>query len=61
MRLPPDLHSEIKDAAARAGHSMNAEIVARLAAQPRDITLSDIARQNARMQLMLQKLIDALC
>lgn len=61
MRLPPDLHAEIKDAAARAGHSMNVEIIARLTAQPVDITLRDVARQNVRTQEMIQRLIDTLC
>lgn len=61
VRLPPDLHAEIKDAAARAGHSMNVEIIARLTAQPVDITLRDVARQNVRTQEMIQRLIDTLC
>lgn len=61
VRLPPELHAEIKDAAARAGHSMNVEIIARLLAAPSDITLRDIARQNARMHEMIQRLIDTLC
>ena len=61
VRLPPELHDEIKDAAARAGHSMNVEIIARLMSQPADLTLRDIARQNVRTQEMLQRLIDTLC
>lgn len=61
VRLPPELHDEIKDAAARAGHSMNTEIIARLTAQPAELTLRDIARQNVRTQEMIQRLIDTLC
>lgn len=61
VRLPPELHDEIKDAAARAGHSMNTEIIARLTALPPDLTMRDIARQNVRTQEMIQRLIDTLC
>ena len=61
VRLPPELHAEIKDAAARAGHSMNVEIIERLSAQPAALTLRDIARQNVRTQELIQRLIDTLC
>lgn len=61
VRLPPELHAEIKDAAARAGHSMNLEIIARLSARPTGLTLQDIARQNVRTQEMIQQLINTLC
>jgi hypothetical protein len=61
VRLPPELHTEIKEAAARSGHSMNVEIVARLAARTVDLALTDIARQNVRTQEMIQRLIDTLC
>jgi len=58
VRLPPDLHAEIKEAAARAGHSMNDEIILRLRAYAPSIALSDIAKQNAELKRMLQLLID---
>jgi hypothetical protein len=61
IRLPSELHDEIFDAAQRAGHSMNAEIVLRLTRAPTEITLADVSRQNVRTQKMLQQLIDALC
>jgi uncharacterized protein with von Willebrand factor type A (vWA) domain len=61
VRLPPDLHATIKDSAARNGHSMNVEIIARLTAAPPGLTLSDISRQNVKTQKMLQRLIDTLC
>lgn len=40
---------------------MNVEIIARLTAQPVDLTMRDIARQNVRTQEMIQRLIDTLC
>jgi hypothetical protein len=61
IRLPSGLHQEISDAAARAGHSMNAEIILRLTRAPSKISLDDISRQNVRTQKMLQQIIDALC
>ncbi len=59
LRLPVALHAEIKDAAERAGHSMNEEIVARLAA-PVGHSLLDIAKQNQKTQEMVQQIIDAI-
>jgi hypothetical protein len=61
VRLPVGLHAEIKEAAARNGHSMNVEIIARLTSAPPGLTLSDISRQNVRTQEMLQRVIDTLC
>lgn len=60
IRLPVELHAEIKDAAFQAGHPMNTEIVARLQASPKGTSLADIARQNAKTQEMVQTIIDAL-
>lgn len=59
VRLPPELHAEIREAADRAGHSMNTEIVARLSA-PSGQSLKDIARQNEKTQQMIQTIIDAI-
>jgi hypothetical protein len=59
--LPPELHDEIKQAAAEAGHSMNIEITNRLIDQANNTTLRDITRQNMRTQEMIQRLIDTLC
>ena len=58
LRLPRELHAEIKDAAEYHGRSMNAEIIARLATA--GVTLSDIARQNATTQAMIQQILDAI-
>lgn len=60
IRLPVELHAEIKDAAFQAGHPMNSEIVARLQASPKGTSLGDIARQNLKTQEMIQTIIDAL-
>lgn len=54
MRLPPDLHAEIKDAAKENGRTMNAEIIARLRASP----LEAVVRQNKEIQKMLRMLLD---
>lgn len=60
VRLPPALHTEIKEAAAVAGHSMNDEIILRLQAHSQSLALSDIAQQNTELQRMVQRLIDRL-
>lgn len=59
FRLPAALHAELKEAAELAGHSMNAEIIARLSA-PAGHTLRDIAKQNMKTQEMIQQIIDAI-
>lgn len=58
LRLPRDLHAEIKDAAEYHGRSMNAEIIARL--ESSGVTLADIAQQNTKTQEMIQQIIDAI-
>jgi hypothetical protein len=64
VRLPPDLHTEVKDAAARAGHSMNDEIIQRLrtlsSLTSGGASLRDVMRQNERTQAMVQQIIDAI-
>jgi predicted HicB family RNase H-like nuclease len=61
LRLPPDLDAEVEEAAARAGRSMNDEIVFRLRAYTQATTLSKVAQQNAELKRMVQQLIDRLC
>jgi predicted HicB family RNase H-like nuclease len=61
VRLPPALHAAIKEAAAKAGHSMNDEIILRLDSYARAMELGDIAQQNMELQRMVQRLIDRLC
>jgi hypothetical protein len=60
VRLPPDLHTEVKEAAAKAGRSMNDEIIIRLQAHSQALALGDIAQQNIELQRMVQRLIDRL-
>lgn len=60
IRIPLELHAELKAAAHMAGHPMNAEIIARLWAIPKGVTLTDIARQNIQTQEMIQQIIDAI-
>jgi predicted transcriptional regulator len=58
LRLPRELHAEIKDAAEYHGRSMNAEIISRL--ESAGVTLSEIAQQNIKTQGMIQQIIDAI-
>lgn len=60
VRLPPPLHAEIKEAAAKAGHSMNDEIIMRLESHTQAIAFSELSEQNAALQRMIQQLIDGL-
>jgi hypothetical protein len=60
IRLPVDLHRELKETARIAGHAMNIEIIARLVAHPKGTTLADIAKQNTKTQEMIQQIIDAI-
>jgi hypothetical protein len=55
MRIPADLHADIQDAASRADHSMNAEIIARLAAGSGGATLAMVLEQNRMIMDELQK------
>jgi predicted HicB family RNase H-like nuclease len=54
VRLPPDLHDDLRDAATRSGHSLNAEILARLRTSP----LEEIKRQNVELKAMLREVLD---
>lgn len=60
IRLPAELHSEIKETAKAAGHAMNIEIIARLTSYPKGTTLNDIAKQNSKTHEMVQQIIDAI-
>lgn len=52
LRLPRDLHQMVSEAARNAGHSMNAEIIARLRA-----SFSDNQTQGDDMKEMVRALI----
>jgi len=60
MRIPAELHAELQEAAERAGHSMNDEIIERLAAGSGGATLRDVLEQGARTQNMVKQIIDAI-
>lgn len=55
VRMPRDLHSELKQAAELAGRSLNAEIVARLDASRKDSLSTDINEIKSN----LRKVLDA--
>lgn len=52
LRLPRDLHQMVSEAARSAGHSMNAEIIARLRA-----SFGDSNPQNEDLKEMVRNLI----
>ena len=74
MRLPADLHADLKDAAAREGYSMNDDIIARLAAGAGGSSMASLLAQTRKLseenqelkaeikktQDMVQVIIDAL-
>lgn len=55
MRIPADLHADLQDAAARADHSMNTEIINRLTAAAGGASLSALAEQNAKMMAEIKR------
>jgi hypothetical protein len=58
MRIPVDLHSDLQDAAARADHSMNTEIVARLTAAAGGASITAVIEQNKQIMAELKKTQD---
>lgn len=56
LRLPPELADEIKAAAERHGHSMNAEIIARLQASPMDAVMAELADLKRMLRTALDQL-----
>lgn len=58
LRLPPDLHEELRRAGALVGHSVNEEILHRCRAHAQAIGLEEIMKQNAELKRMVQILID---
>jgi flagellar biosynthesis/type III secretory pathway ATPase len=60
VRLPPALHAEVKELAARAGHSMNKEIIQLLETRIQSLKLSDISQQNSELKQMVQRVLDRL-
>jgi hypothetical protein len=58
MRIPADLHADLQDAAIRADHSMNAEIISRLTAAAGGASLSAVLEQNQQIMVELKKTQD---
>ncbi|WP_141749391.1 Arc family DNA-binding protein [Duganella phyllosphaerae] len=60
LRLPPALKEDLADAAARAGHSLNAEIIARCQALPLIEQIRLISAENAELRALLRELLATL-
>ncbi|HEX8610190.1 MAG TPA: Arc family DNA-binding protein [Telluria sp.] len=56
LRLPPDLHAEIRAEAERNGHSMNTEILVRLRAGAPDHVPAELSEIKAMLQTVLDSL-----
>lgn len=54
VRMPPDLHAELKETAELNGRAMNAEILARLEQN----TMDALMRENAEIKKMLREILD---
>jgi hypothetical protein len=57
LRLPPELHLELQDAALRNGHSMNAEIIARMKAATISCQLEKIAQEIAEIKSLDKQIL----
>ena len=56
LRLPRDIHQMVSEAARKAGHSMNAEIIARLRASfgdspPQGVDIKEMVRELIQEEL----------
>lgn len=60
MRLPKDLHARVRRAAEAAGHTMNAEIIARVAKGESNVTMEVLARQNEEILKRLRDMAEAI-
>lgn len=58
MRLPRALHAEVRKAASEAGHTMNAEIIARVAAASEVASFKVVMRQNEELKLLMREMLD---
>ncbi|MBY0243162.1 MAG: Arc family DNA-binding protein [Burkholderiaceae bacterium] len=58
LRIPRDLHADILDAAERNGRSMNAEIIARLQAEPVNDLLTQLARDVIEIKALDREILD---
>ena len=60
LRLPRDLHGQVKSAAKGAGRTMNAEIIARLAAAEERTNFETLIKQNEDLKQMMREMLDAI-
>lgn len=60
LRLPKDLHRQVRLAAEASGRTMNAELLARIAGADEVATNKELVRQNAELKAMLREVLDAL-
>ena len=58
MRLPPDLHKAVKEAARVAGHTMNAEIIARVAAAEEHASFKLLVRQSDELRRLMVEMLE---
>ena len=58
VRIPRELHAEIKSVVERDGTSMNAEIISRLKMSHFEARLGEITAQNTELKEMLRKVLD---
>jgi hypothetical protein len=58
VRLPPQLHKELKETAEMNGSPLNAEIIARLMAAPVQEKLDSLATNDQEIKSMLRELLD---
>lgn len=58
LRLPPDLHEAVKAAAKGAGHTMNAEIIARIAAAEENASFKAVLKQNEELRRLMLEMLE---
>lgn len=58
LRLPPELHRQVKAAAKAAGHTMNAEILARVAAAEDRASFRLLVKQNDELRRMMREMLE---
>jgi predicted DNA-binding protein len=58
IRLPPELHSKVKAAAKIAGHTMNAELIARIAAADNQASHKLLLKQNEELRRLMLEMLD---
>ena len=59
LRLPPDLHAELKDSAEKNGRTMNAEIIARLQQMPVNVQLDNLANDQRQLVTIAKEILAA--